>query len=835
MNVFKFQKLKMNLRKWISLGLILLSGCYTYAQDFSNMPVVNYANPQEYEIAGISISGVQYLDQGVLVNLSGLSIGQKITIPGDDITAVIKKYWDQGLFSDVKVSISKIEGNKVYLDIYLRERPRLAKLKIEGVNHSDEQDLLEKINMRTGSQVTENILNNTTNIIKKHYIDKGFFDVDVNIVQQKDTTTANRVDVTIKIDKNQRVKIDDIVFRGNQAFPDSRLRRVMKKTKKKNWNIFKSSKYIQKDFETDKASLIDFYNENGYRDASITGDSVQVLNDKRIRLYIDIKEGDQYFFRNITWVGNTKYPSELLSSILGIEKGDVFDKSLLDKRLQSDEDAVSSVYLDNGYLFFQVIPVETKIENDSIDLEMRIYEGKQATINQVIIKGNTKTNEHVIRRELRTKPGDLFSKSDIMRSVRELAQLGHFDPEKINPVPKPNPADGTVDIEYDLVEKPNDQLEISGGWGANMLVGTIGLRFSNFSARRILDPKAWRPVPSGDGQTLSIRAQSNGKYYRSYNFSFMEPWFGGKKPNSFSISFYHSKMTQYTSLFQPSSSYMNVSGASIGLGRRLKWPDDYFTLYNEINYQKYKLVDYPGYFKFANGTSNNLSFLTSFSRNSVDQPIYPRHGSKFTFSLQLTPPYSLLENKNFKNATDNVKYKWIEYHKWTFKADWYLKLAGNLVMMTRAHFGFLGYYNKDIGPSPFESFDLGGDGMSGYNLYGRETIGLRGYENSSLTPIVGGTKAGNIYDKYTMELRYPISLNPQATVFALTFLEAGNAWYDFQSFNPFLVKRSAGVGIRAFLPMFGLLGIDWGYGFDEIPGNPGANGGQFHFVIGQQF
>ena len=616
----------------------------------------------------------------------------------------------------------------------------------------------------------------------------------------------------------------------------------MKKTHRRDLNFFKSSKLVKDDYIADKEKLIDFYNKNGYRDAQILRDSISVVSDKRIRLDIFLEEGAKYYFGDITWIGNTIYPGEYLSRVLGIKKGDVFDQELFDKRLQTDEDAVNSLYLDHGYLFYSCDPVEVRVQHDTIDFEMRIREGKQATINRVIIEGNTKTNEHVVRRELRTKPGDLFSKEDIIRSVRELAQLGHFDPEQINPEPIPNQLEGTVDLKYSLVEKANDQLEVSGGWGMGMLVGTVGLKFSNFAIRNFFKWKMWRPVPSGDGQTLSIRAQSNGKYYQAYNMSFIEPWFGGKKPNSFSVSLFHTIMNNsYYSYLSDNKNvpdqYIKISGAAIGLGRRLNWPDDFFTLYNELSYQRYKLKDYVGYFLFSNGTSHNLSFTTTFGRNSVSQPIYPRNGSSFSLSLQVTPPYSLISGKDYNKPgiTDQERYRWIEYHKWKFKADWYMSLAGNLVLYTRAHFGYLGYYNKNIGPSPFEGFDVGGDGLTGYNLYGRETIGLRGYENGSLTPIVGGNKSGNVYNKYTIELRYPFSLNPSATIFGLVFLEGGNAWYSINDFNPFLIKRSAGVGLRAFLPMFGLLGIDWGYGFDVIPGQPSANKGQFHFTIGQQF
>lgn len=817
---------------------LLAGSCPVFSQelDYDNLPVMDYSNPREYEIADISVSGVEFLQPQVLISISGLRVGERIKVPGDDITKAIDKFWDQGLFADAKISARKIENGKIYLDIYLKEQPRLSRLVVDGLKKGETQDLMEKLNVRTGSQVTRDLLNNTERLIKEHFIEKGFFNTTVDIRQEQDTLRANSVRLYITVHKNKRIKIDDIVFEGNQVYEDKRLRRVMKNTKKVNLNIFKASKFIRDEYREDKNSLIEFYNENGYRDAKILGDSlVYMEEEERLLLKIFIVEGDKYYFRDIKWVGNTIYPSALLGSVLGISKGDVFDQSLLDKRLEMDEDAVSSLYLDNGYLFFDVEPVEIRVENDSIDFEMRISEGKQATINNIIISGNTKTNEHVIRREIRTKPGELFSKSDIIRTVRELAQLGHFDPEKIEPLPYPNPADGTVDIEYKLVERANDQLEISGGWGAGMLVGTIGLRFSNFSAREIFNPRAWRPIPFGDGQTLSLRAQSNGKYYQSYNMTFIEPWFGGKKPNSLAVSFFHSMMNNSYTIWDAGTSNMKITGASVGLGRRLRWPDDFFTLYNEISFQQYKLDNWTGYFQFSDGSSNNISFKTTIARKSVDQLIYPRRGSDFSLSLQITPPYSLLNGKDYTNISASEKYRWIEYHKWLFKADWYTTLAGNLVLATRAHFGYLGHFNPDLGPSPFEGFDVGGDGMSGYNLYGYDIIALRGYENGSLTPRVNGLKSGNVYTRLFLELRYPITLNPSATVFVLGFLEGGNAWYSIDQFNPFLVKRSAGIGLRAFLPMFGLLGIDWGYGFDEVPGFPDANRSQFHFTIGQQF
>ncbi len=830
----------------VSLIFISYNIC-SQDKDYSSITTVDYSKVKEYEIAGIEITGVKYLQQQVLVNISGLKVGQKISIPGEEISTAIEKFWKHGLFSDVKILVNKIEDGKVYLEIYLKELPRLSVLNIRGVNKTETSDLKEKLNLRPGSQVTDNIINNTKSIIKQHYVDKGFLNTDVEIIQKEDTNAINKVILNIYIEKNKRIKIDDIVFEGNEVYTDKRLRRVMKNTKKKNMNIFKSSKFISDDFKEDKASLITFYNENGYRDAKLLGDKLTELNDKRVGLVISLEEGEKYFIRSITWVGNTKYPADILNKVLGIKKGDVYNQTLFDERLRIDEDAVSSLYLDNGYLFFSVTPVELNIENDSIDLEMRVYEGKQATINKVIITGNTKTNEHVVRRELRTRPGELFSKSDIIRSVRELATLGHFNPENINPNPIPNQADGTVDLEYQLEERANDQLELSGGFGGLGFVGTIGVRFTNFSARNILNGKAWRPVPTGDGQTLSIRAQASSKSFQAYNISFIEPWFGGKKPNSFNISLTHtiSKRPYYAEgkYRVNDTSYFKVYGATIGLGRRLKWPDDFFTLYNDISFQQYKLSHYGiSQFIFTNGISNIISFRSVLSRSSQDQMLYPRRGSNFSLGLQLTPPYSLFSNKDYSKMSLEEKYKFIEFHKWTFNSAWYTSLIGNLVLAVRAEFGYLGHYNKDIGPSPFEKFEVGGNPMyaSGY-IYGADIISVRGYQDGSLTPevIIPGRDRpiddGNVYDKYSLEIRYPFSLNPSATIYGLAFLEGGNAWRSIDNFNPFQIKRSAGIGVRVFLPMFGLLGIDWGYGLDPQPGESGPHGSEFHFVMGQQF
>lgn len=827
------------LRKFIVSAVVLFSFLPSFSQvadSLASIPPVDYTTPKQYVVGGVTISGLKFLDAQTLINLFGLDEGETVMVPGDDVTNGVKKLWKQGLFSDINVSIVRVKGDTAYFNIDLVERARVSKIFFTGVKKSEQNELKEKLTLKIGDQLTDYLLSTAKGTIKKFYAEKGYRNVSVNILQANDTVISNGVRVTFEVDRKKKVKISNIDFEGNVAISDGKLRRAMKKTHRKDLNIFKSAKFVASNFEDDKENVIKYYNEKGYRDARILSDSIYVVNPKRVGIVIKVEEGPKYYFRNITWVGNTKYPSEFLSAVLKIKKGDVYDKTLLDKRLLQDDNSVSTLYMDNGYLFFNVEPTEVKIENDSIDVEMRIYEGKQATINKVLISGNTKTNEHVIRREIWTKPGELFSKSDIMRTNRELAQLGHFDPEKLNVIPMPNQADGTVDLKYIVEEKPNDQLEVSGGWGANMFVGTIGIRFSNFSMRRVFDKGAWRPVPSGDSQSLAIRAQSNGSYYKAYSLSFVEPWLGGKKPTSFSVSLYHSVQNNSNYVYQAGTQYMKVSGASVGLGKRLKWPDNYFTLSNEISYQNYDLKDWSG-FIISNGGSNIISLKTTFGRNSTDQPIYPRRGSNLMLSVQLTPPYSLFNGKDYKNTgmSQNEKYRWIEYHKWDFKYTWYSQLAGNLVLSTNAQFGYLGYYNKDLGYSPFEGFDVGGDGMSGYNLYGKETIGLRGYQNSSLTPYHNGVRVANLYDKFTVELRYPLVLSPSSTIYALTFIEGGNAWYDFTDFSPFAIKRSAGVGLRLFLPMLGQLGIDWGYGFDNIPTYPGAGGSNFHFVIGMPF
>ena len=811
----------------------------------SSSSSVDYLSPKEYEIGGVTISGVQYLDQNVLLYLTGLEIGKTISVPGQDIADAIKKLWEQGLFSDVKVSVTNTIGNKIFLDIYLEERPRLSKFSFKGVKKGEADDIREQIKLTKGSQVTENMKLTSERYIKDFFIDKGYFNTEVKIIEEQDSSLANSVSLVFDIKKNQRIKINDIIFEGNNSIKDAKLRRKMKETKRKTWyNIFKASKFIPKNYAEDKKKIIEKYNEEGYRDALITYDSISPYDEKTINLYIGIEEGHKFYFRNISWLGNTMYSSEQLSHVLGIKKGDVYNSKVLDEKLLYDPVGVMALYQDNGYLFSNVQPIEVLVENDSIDLEMRIYEGKQATINRVTLVGNTRTNDHVIMREVRTRPGSLYNRSEVQRTIRELAQLGYFDPEKLNVDFNPDPVSGTVDLEYTVEEKPSDQIQVSGGYGSGMFVGTLGVTFNNFSLRNIFNFKSYRPLPTGDGQRLSIQASASGLWYQNYSFSFVDPWFGGKKPNSFSLSVYHSNVRQYTSKEEAKEDRktFRVTGAGIGLGQRLQVPDDYFTLYLELSYKRYNINNYSDYAMiFKQGVANNLSIKAVLGRSSSGpNPIFPTMGSEFSLSAELTPPYSTMNGKDYTdpNMTLQERYKWIEYHKYKASAKWFTTLFGPkdgssraLVLVTKAEFGLLGMYNKNVGKSPFEYFQLGGDGLYGYNLYGAENIGLRGYSNQSLTPAANGY----VYNKYTVELRYPMSLNPNATFYAIVFAEAGNCWHSIENFRPFDVKRSAGVGVRVYMSMIGLIGVDWGYGFDEVPGAPNANGSQFHFVIGQNF
>ncbi|MCX7863222.1 MAG: outer membrane protein assembly factor BamA [Bacteroidales bacterium] len=843
------------MKRWELLFIIFLIYSNFILSQTENLPYLDYDNPEKYELGGIQFTGIQYLDETVLANIAGLQIGDSIYIPGEKITQAIQKLWEQGLFSDITCYLNKTIGKTAFITIELKERPRLSKFSFTGIKKGEADDLREKLRLVRGNQVTDNILSTSKHIIRKHFYEKGFFNCKVSVTQTIDTTLANHVILNFDIQKGNKFKISNIEFIGeniHQTYllydsakskhkflgilhesPYINLRKAMKETKVKKWyRLFKTSRIFEDKFAEDKLKIIEKLNTYGYRDAKIIKDTIFLTSDKTVGIKIWIEPGNKYYFRNIRWIGNSKYSTDTLNYFLGIKKGEVYNQKLLDNRLFNDPNSVYSLYQDNGYLFSNIIPIETQIIGDSIDIEIRIYEGKQATINNIKITGNTKTNEHVIRREIYTKPGQLYSRADIMRTMRELAALNYFDPEKLDVKPNPNPAEGTVDLEYIVEEKPSDQIELSGGWGGRMVVGTLGVAFNNFSARNFFNKKAWTPLPSGDGQRLTLRAQTNGIYYQAYTASFIEPWLGGRKPNSLQISTYYTVQSNGISKKDNNHQSMNIFGVSTGIGRRLKWPDDYFTLYNEISYQNYLLNNYKyGYlFTFSDGNSNNISFRTIFGRSSIDQPIYPRRGSDISVSLQLTPPFSLLNNKNYSQLTDKEKYKWIEYHKWTFRSSFITRLAGDLILNSKVEFGFLAMYNKDYGFSPFEGFNMGGDGLITYNLYGKETIALRGYGNGSLTPL----KGGNIYNKYSFEVRYPLSLNPNATFYVLAFAEGGNCFTNFDEFKPFKLKRSAGVGIRIFLPMFGRLGVDWGYGFDE-PVIPGENKSQFHFIIGQNF
>lgn len=832
---------------------------------FSQIPLgqdenimLDWSKPQEYTIAGIEVECSEYTDKNIIRLLSGLTVGDKIQIPGDKISESIKTLWKQGLFEDVQIYLQKTIGKDAFLKIVVVEKPRLSKFSFKGkVKKNDADDIRGKIRLVREKVVTDYTLGYVKNVVKDYYVNKGFFNAEVNVTTEVDKTTRTpHVIVFIDVNKGKKVRIKNLNFIGNTVVPSWKLRRKMKDSKPfRIYNPFNSGKYLEDNLEKDLPSVLAKYNSKGYRDARIVKDTVYFVKKNRVNIDVQIEEGNKFYFGNIKWLGNTKYRSGQLDTILNIKRGDIFDQSVLDQKLFMNPNGydISSLYMDDGYLFFNVTPQEVNIHNDTIDLEIHMYEGKQATINKVTVMGNSKTNDHVIYREIRTRPGQLFRRSDIIRTQRELSQLGYFDPEKLGVTPTPNPADGTVDIEYKVEEKPSDQVELSGGWGGGRVVGTLGLAFNNFSMRNIFKPSSWSPLPTGDGQRFSIRAQTNGLFYQSYNMSFTEPWLGGKRPNSLSVSAFYSLFNstgekryindaEGNKITNPNRSTMKIIGTSVGFGRRLKWPDDFFSMYTEASYNYYELTKYP-YFILANGYANDFNVKLNISRNSVDAPIFPKNGSNFSLLGQFTPPYSLFNNKDYSSLSLGERYKYIEYQKYKFTAEWFTQLtnkragegkeARNLVLRTKIGYGILGWYNKQVGVSPFERYYMGGSGLSGFqNFVAREIIALRGYSDNSLSSQQGDP----ICARYTMELRYPISLNPQATIFVLGFAEAGNTWAKFKDFNPFQVKRSAGFGLRVFLPMFGLLGLDYGWGFDNIPGNPGSgNGkGQFHFTLGAQ-
>ncbi len=839
--------------KAFALILTLFYNSYTAKSQVilgSNDLAIDYANPKEYELGGITIEGTSFLDKTMLIESTGLVVGESIAIPGQKVSRALQILWEMNLFADVKLYATKIQNKQIFLRIDVEERPRLARFTFTGLRRSETDDIRDKIRLNVGKIVTENLVINSENIIRNHFIDKGFFDCKVNITQEKDPKSVNGVVLYINVKKNKKVRIKEIQFVGVNQMKKGKLKRAMKETKEfKWWNIFKQSKYIDENLEKDKISIITKYNNKGFRDAIILGDSIYRVDKRYVKLVIKVDEGKKFYFRNITWVGNTKHGNKELSDRLGIKRGDIFNQSLLDQRLQMSQDSrdISSLYMDDGYLFFQVNPVEVLVDNDSIDFEMRIYEGKQATINRIILKGNTKTNDRVVLREIRTKPGQLFSRQDIVRTQRELAQLRYFDEQKLGVNPKPNPQDGTVDIEYTVEEKPSDQVQLQAGWGNRSIIGTLGLTFNNFSTRNFFKKDAWKPLPAGDGQTLALSAQSSGFQYQYYSANFVEPWLGGKKPNALSISMSHLKRSNgitFVKNSDPLASYFTITGLTFGLGKRLKKPDDYFQLYQEITFQQYFLKNFSGVFDFSYGKANEINYKFVLSRSSNDAPIYPRSGSNLTATAIFTPPYSL-----FREASENsINYykdireggssgtKWVEYYKWKFSSAWYTELFPKFVLAAKFGIGYLGRYSSKMGYSPFQRFVLGGNALGNFNFGGNELIALRGYNDQQVSN-VGGDIA---ISKYSLEFRYPFSLNPSATIYGLAFTEGGYTYASRREFNPFVVAKSAGVGIRVFLPMFGLLGLDYGWPIDPYMQKPDNRGtprvppikGQLHFTIG---
>ena len=872
----------MNIRKVLTTLCILACSIIAKAQDKIVFPDISYAGtPRTVTLGGLTVSGAEGYEDYMLTGISGLTIGQEIELPGDQITDAVKHYWKYGLFSEVSISVDSLVHDKAYLHIHLQMRPRVSTINYVGLKKSERTDMEEKLGLLKGAQITPNMVDRAKILAKKYFDDKGFKNADIQIVQRDDVANKNQVILDVIIDKKQKMKVRTITIEGNHALKDSKIKGglfkkgAFAKTHEagKLGSFLKAKKYTPERWKADKQKLIEKYNEYGYRDAVILSDSVWNVDEKHVSINIKVDEGKKYFIRNITWVGNTVYNSDYLAAVLGMKKGDVYNQKLMNKRLTEDEDAVGNNYWNNGYLFYSLNPTEVNIVGDSIDLEMRIFEGPQAHINHVRINGNDRLYENVVRRELRTKPGDLFSKEALQRSAREIASMGHFDPEKVNPEPKPDPENGTVDINYNLEQKSNDQVEFSLGWGQTGVIGRIGLKLNNFSMRNLFNKnKEHRGImPIGDGEVLSIGAQTNGTYYQSYNTSYSTNWFGGKRPIQFSVGAYFSKQSDvssnyynngyfnnyynymygygnynnyynnYESYYDPDK-YIKLFGFSLGWGKQLRWPDDYFQLSLSLSFTRYMLKNWS-YFLMTNGNSNNLNLSIQLSRTSTDNQLFPRRGSEFVASVTVTPPWSAWDGKDYEHLATNIKsanynreqqekYRWVEYHKWKFKGRTFTALTGGqkcLVLMTRLEFGILGSFNK-WKKSPFETYYMGGDGMTGYSTsYAEETIGLRGYENGSLTPY---GYEGYAYDRMSLELRYPFLLG-NTTIYGLGFIEGGNAWTEAKKFNPFDMKRSAGIGVRIFLPMVGLMGIDWAYGFDKVFGTRG--GSQFHFILGQEF
>jgi len=856
------------------------------AQDVQEKPAVVYGQTRKIEIGGISVEGVKNYEDYVLIGLSGLAVGEQITFPGEEITEAVKRYWKHGLFSSVRIEADSIKDDKLYLKIILAARPRVSKININGVKKSEREDLEQKMGLIKGNQITPNMVDRAKIVVKNYFNDKGFKNATVDIVQRDEPGKNDQLIVDVNIDKQEKVKVNKIYITGNENIKTSKFHGnlfssgLLKKTNEKKGfkNLFKPKKFITEKYNEDKDRVIEKYNELGYRDAFITSDSIVDLGNNMVDVYINIYEGQKYYVRNISWVGNTIYRTDNLNKVLRMNRGDVYNKTHLDKRLKSDDDAVGNAYYNEGYVFSNVDPVEIGEEGDSIDLQIRIIEGPQATINKIKIYGNTRVYEDVVRRELKLKPGDLFSMEAFKTTYQEISQMGHFDPEALNPNEwiKPDAANGTVDLNIGLTPKASDQIEFSLGWGQTGIIGKIGLKFTNFSMRNLFSSKNRRGIiPQGDGQQFDISGSTNGTYYQSYSISFYDPWCGGKRPNSLSLSAFYSRQTDISSSYYNSSYYNNyysmmygygsynnsyynnyssyydpdkyiqLFGLSLGWGKRLQWPDNYFVFQASLGYTRYMMKDWE-YFLVTDGNCNNINLTLSLNRNSIDNPIFPRRGSQISASVSITPPYSLWDGIDYQNLATNYysanyqkdnqkKYKWIEYHKWKFNSKFYIPLSSAqkcFVLMARFDFGILGSYSK-YKKSPFETFYVGGDGMSGYsNTYYSETIALRGYDNGALTQ---GYNYGYAYDRMSLELRYPLMLNGSTNIYALLFAEGGNAWTTVKKFNPFDMKRSAGVGVRIFLPMVGLMGIDWAYGFDKVNGSSSYSGSQFHFILGQEF
>ncbi|WP_414693013.1 outer membrane protein assembly factor BamA [Parapedobacter sp.] len=814
----------------------------------------SYLNPQNYIIGGITISGTEYLDNDVLITISKLVVGSRIEVPSDATSNVVKNLMNQGLFDEVELYADAVKGDSIFFNIHVVERPRLTRIDIEGLSKTQTEEVRKLLTDNTGKIVNQNLMNTTRNTITRYLSEKGYLYPEITMAPVKDSAQVNNQILVVNVDRNSKVRAHRINFTGNEEFSQRQLRKYFKGVRQRTWwRVTGPGKFKAEKYKEAKENLIAKMHEHGYRDAEILRDTFYKHNQRNVIVDIDLYEGPKYYFGNIAWQGNAKYSDSILNVILGIKKGEVFSEEKLNTKLMGptrNSDDVSSLYLNDGYLTFTVDPVQTRIYNDTIDLDLRIYEGAQFTVNNIILKGNDVTNDRVLLREIHTKPGQKFSKELLMRSTRQIAQLGNFDEQKTNPVPTNlNHADGTVDIEYNVVEKPADQVELSGGFGAGQVIGTLGLSFNNFSTRNFFDKTAWKPLPRGDGQKLSLRGQTSGKRYQSYSFSFSEPWLGGKKPIYFGVSAFTSSSSYggfdwYTGRQTVRDSELSriwMNGVTVSLGKRLQWPDNYFQLNYSLGVQQYKLQNYGNYFLFDNGTSYNINLTQELSRNSVDQPIYPTSGSHLKLTIQVTPPYSQFNNINYPTAPNDERYKWTEYHKWKFDSQWYTRITGKLVLKAQAQFGFLGSYSSVTGQSPFERFKLGGDGMMGFDfLQGSEIIAMRGYANGMVIPdgsdvSIARNSGSPIYNKYQLELRHPVMLNDQATVFVLAFAEGGNTWNNFRDFNPFKVRRSVGVGARIFLPIFGLLGIDYGHGFDPIPGVPSSTWRQnFTFSIMQQ-